>query len=350
LKNTISRRSKLSTVNFAVIHKLNKQRHGQASATLKNTVLDLSPTVIKLVDDIHQLYTLRTGKGYGRFHTDEVAYPTSRILREAIEAQTKSLLESSQELITSVLIPQLNQAQLSTGGYVLMAQVSNEANISWFIIAMINNIQSSQITESLDIIDSIHVDLQNLRVVGRINVTDWLDANNDSRYIGFLKQRGDVADYFKKFLGCDDLVASAVETKKLVNTLKTFAKLSIPDTVDQESFLQSAMSFCSNCQSNNQPLSLEALSNHLWPEAPHELQAAFNADDVQISDGFVPDGRGLKGLVKIKAKTPYWSLEVDRKALTNGQAVFDPENNTLTLSELPAALIAELKADENEDG
>ena len=70
---------------------------------------------------------------------------------------------------------------------------------------------------------------------------------------------------------------------------------------------------------------------------------------MQINDGFVPDGRIIKAFVKIKAKTRYWSVELDRQALVGGQARYDAAKRTLTLTDLPTELEAEL-SNELQDG
>ena len=245
-----------------------------------------------------------------------------------------------------VLAAKAAQAPLATGGYVLMAHVTNSAKVSWFIVAIITNIKGSAINDdSLEVVDSVHVDLQNLRVAGRVNLTDWFKNDKDVRYIGFLKQRGEVSDYFKLFLGCDELIASTEETKKLVAVLKDFAKKSNLTPEQQEDFLKAAHGHCSECQKNDQPLSLEALTNVIWPNDPKTLQKALTTGDIQISDGFVPDGRSLKSFVKIKAKTPYWSVEIDRHALVSGQAIYNAQKHTLTLTNLPENLEAELRGE-----
>lgn len=335
----------MSIINSVVIHKLIKERQGKPSIVTRPTLLELTDPVKKLVNDIHQLYAERTGKGYGRFQSDEVNFPTSRILRDVFEENTSSFIDVSHELM-SVLATKAGQAPLSTGGYVLMAHVTNEANISWFLVAIITNIKGSAVKdESLEIIDSVHIDLQNLRVAGRVNITDWLKRERDVRYIGFLKQRGEVSDYFKLFLGCDELIAQAEETKKLVAVLKDFAKNADISPEAQEQFLKAAHDFCADCQKNDRPLILETLTNAIWPDDPKSLQKALSEGDVQISDGFVPDGRSLKSLVKIKAKTPFWTVEIDRRAITSGQAVYDREKHTLTFTNLPESLKSELQGE-----
>lgn len=335
----------MSVINSVVIHKLIKERQGKATVITKPLLLNINPDVEQLVHDISKLYAERTGKGYGRFDKDETNFPSSKIIREAFKDKKKSFLNASQELMT-VLAAKAGQAPLATGGYVLMAQITNEAKVSWFIVAIITNVKGSAINdESFEVVSSVHVDLQNLRVAGRVNLTDWLKGEKDVRYIGFLKQRGDVSDYFKLFLGCDELIASSEETKKLVVVLKEFAKNSGLEPSQQEDFLKAAHDFCTECQNNDQPLILESLTNAIWPSDPKVLQKALTSGDVQISDGFVPDGRSLKTLVRIKAKTPFWSVELDRRALISGQAKYDAKKHTLTLTNLPEALEAELRGE-----
>lgn len=334
-----------NVIESVVIHKLVKERQGKASIVTRSEVLPLTDPVIKLVNDICELYGGRTGKGYGRFEADEINYPSSRILRETFIEKKKTFIASTAELM-SVLAAKVSQVPLATGGYVLMAQVSNSTKANWFIAAIITNVQGRAINDaSLEIIDSVHVDLHNLRVAGRVNLTDWAEGDADVRYIGFLKQKGEVSDYFKIFLGCNELVASTAETKKLVIVLKDFAKNSGLDCEKQEAFLKSAYDYCLARQKSDQPLSLESLTNAIWPDDPKALQKALTAGDIQINEGFVPDGRSLRAFVKIKAKTAYWSVELDRKALVSGQAKYDPEKETLTLSSLPKNLVAELKTE-----
>lgn len=333
----------VNSIDSVVIHKLVKERHGKVTIVNRPALLQLTGPVNKLVHDIYELYASRTSKGYGRFEADEINFPSATILRKTYKNKTQTFLEATHELMT-VLASKAGQAPLATGGYVLMAQLSNPKGGCWFIAAILTNVKGSAINDaSLEIEDSVHVDLQNLRVAGRVNLTDWLSDDNEVRYIGFLKHRGEVSDYFKLFLGCSELIASSEETKKLVAVLKDFAVNSGLDLEKQETFLKSAYDFCLERKKNDQPLILEALTNAIWPEAPEELQKVLTAGNVQIADGFVPDGRSLNAFVKIKAKTQYWSLEIDRHALVSGQAKFDPDKGTLTLTELPNELLTELK-------
>jgi nucleoid-associated protein len=63
-----------------------------------------------------------------------------------------------------------------------------------------------------------------------------------------------------------------------------------------------------------------------------------------MNDGFIPDRRALATLVRFMAKTPLWSVEFEREAITQGKVRYNATANTLTLNDIPAELAAELKA------
>jgi len=329
----------MSTVHAAVIHKLEKvQRAGKSVVTKRDKLNELSVEMIKLVLDINELYAKKSNKGYGRFQADEQAYPVSRLLRNFYESDAPNFLALSHELI-GILAARADLQPLSKGGYVLMAEVSGDDGARWFLVAVINNVDGSAVDENLEVIEAVHVDLEHLRVAGRVSVQDWLEIEGHARYIGFLKQRGDVAEYFKAFLGCDDMVVPLAETKSLTASLKAFASEEKLDFKQEEDFLRAAYAYCDQRAQANEPLSLDSLANAAWPDEPDKLKAQFARDGAQVSDGFVPDPTALKRLLKIRARTSAWSVELDVSALVSGDAEYVPEREGLLLCNLPADLL-----------
>jgi nucleoid-associated protein len=331
----------------AIIHKLDKEQHGKAILHKREKVLVLNEPVLKLVGDIQDFYTKRPSKGHGRFEADEMSYPTAKILRSAFQDDSLPFVDASHQLL-ALLAARADQAPLATGGYVLMAEIS-DSTARWFVVAIINNASGNAIDDaSLEVINTVHVNLADLRVAGRVNLTDWLGGDENLRYVGFLKQRGQVAEYFKLFLGCKELIANNEETTKAVRLLKRFADANSLDPEGREKFLQAAYSFCQESTRNNTPLSLESLSNAVWPHEPSALQTALATADLQLSDGFVPDARVLKSLIRIKAKTAFWSIDLDRHALISGEAEYHSEQGELVFRKLPKELIEQLEEEVNE--
>lgn len=335
-------------INNVIVHKLIKEIHGSASIEVRDIVLDVDDNVTKFVIDIHNLYASKAGKGYGRFDEDEVTYPTSSILRSWVADEAGDFVTASKQLM-KILSEKASLVPLATGGYVLMAHVTNDAGVQWFVVAIINNVEGNAIDEkTFEIKRAIHVDLKSLRVAGRVNISEWLAGETEINYIGFLKQRGDnVASYFKVFLGCNDLVVNTVETKKLVGAVKKFARDEKLDDKAEVEFLRRVNDYCIQAHSNDTQLSLEALANYAWPDEPEKLTSVFSKEGIEISDGFVPDKRSLRSLTTIQGKSNYWKIDLQREALTSGEATYDSKNKQLILKKLPQNLIDELEDELN---
>lgn len=335
-------------VTAAVIHKLVKEPHGPTSVHTRNKELVLTAPVLELVNAINKFYGSRANKGYGRFEEDVLTYPTSTVLRRMFEVGDLTFVEGS-KLLLDVLAGKAQQAPLSKGGYVLMAHGKGNGGDLWFLVAIINNVAGSAVNEeTLEIVKSIQVDVDNLRVAGRVNLATWMGGGEQDRYLGFLKHRGEVADYFKYFLGCNVIMRDTEDTKRLVEGLRIFARAENLDQGAENDFLRRAHAFCADRCKSRDELSLNELSNAAWPQDPERLQQALARSAIEISDGFVPDGRSLKSLIKFHGKAAFWTVDLDRRALRQGDAQYVQERGELILRNLPLALKSALDAEVRE--
>jgi nucleoid-associated protein len=321
-----------------IVHKLIKERQLRAEVVPRNAIVQVNEPVERLVTEIHRLYSEKTGKGYGKFEANEDNFPMPRLVREYFNDHSIDFYQLSIRMM-DVLKDRADTERLSTGGYVLIAHVTNGAT-DFLLVAIVTDKIGTAITEGLDIVDSPHLDLAALRVAGRVDATAWRAGNE--RYISFLKGRGEVSDYFKHFLGCNDVVMSAAETKKLISCLKSFATDRGMDQPQRDQLLRQTHEYCTQCADAKQPLSLDALANRLMPDDPNALRTVFAAEGVQLSDGFVPDKKSLRSLVRFKGKTKAWTVEFDRDALQSGDLEFDTANRTLILHNLPEGLLHEM--------
>ncbi|MDR6397180.1 nucleoid-associated protein [Herbaspirillum seropedicae] len=166
-----------------VVHKFVKETHAPGTIMPRAELVVVTPAVQRLVDALHQLYSGKTGKGYGKFEDDEDNFPMQRRVREYFVNNNDTFLAFSLAAM-NILKGKADTEGLATGGYVLIAHIVSDRH-DFMLFAMVTDIVGSAITEDLDIEDSTHVDLNQFRVAGRIDLTRW--RNNDDRYIGFLK-------------------------------------------------------------------------------------------------------------------------------------------------------------------
>ena len=90
------------------------------------------------------------------------------------------------------------------------------------------------------------------------------------------------------------------------------------------------------------PFEVQVFSNELWPASPAILVELLSDPKLELSDGFIPDRRVLKRLVKFSGKTKSWKIEFDRTALNEKQVLFNPDE-TLTITNVPEELKIRLR-------
>lgn len=64
-----------------------------------------------------------------------------------------------------------------------------------------------------------------------------------------------------------------------------------------------------------------------------------------LNDLFIPNRAVLNTLVRFKGRTDHWTLEFDRRAIEDGDVRYDPEKQTLTVSNLPEELKDRLRGE-----
>ncbi|MFJ3369782.1 nucleoid-associated protein [Pseudomonas sp. NPDC086251] len=335
-------------IHKVIVHTVVK-KDGKFELDPRDKTLEVGKTVQRLIDQLAHLYATKAGKEHGRFEADEENYPVSKFLREYYNSPARDLLDASLNM-SGTLIREA-QRTASPGGHVFFAhftRITPSDNDDYFIVAILNDELGTALKDK-EVVDATHLDIKGFRLAGRINLTKW-QAKSET-YLSFLKGKGQdkISGFFKAFLGCNNSVAAAAETKNLTQVLEQFAESKeMPDEVKSE-FLRKAYTICKGYADTDRPFELEPFSNELWPEAPEELISAISDSDANISDGFVPDKRSLNRLVKFSGKSKHWRLDFDRLALESKEIQFDKDNGTLTITQLPAELLERMMKEHRDD-
>ncbi|BCL76541.1 nucleoid-associated protein [Jeongeupia sp. HS-3] len=322
------------TIRNLVVHQLIKAPQGPASIALRRGEVQQSEAAQRLVDHLVDRYSERAGKGYGRFESDEDNFPMPRFIRQHVVDQSIDFATLSQLMMQHLQV-RAEQEPLAAGGYVLIARVEH-AGIDYLFVALVSEVIGTAISDDLDIVESPHLDLANLRVAGRIDLSAW--QRGTERCISFLKGRGDVANYFKLFLGCNDVVIALKETQKLVQGLAEFAERQAMPTETRDALFERAHGYLEERGEEGEPVSLDTLVERAWPDSPGLLREALNEEDKAVASGFVPDRRAIRPLTHFKAAADHWKIEFDRNSLRSGQVIYDRDNGTLILTEIPEGL------------
>lgn len=322
------------------IHDLDRGEDGFRVRT-GNDHLAVTPTTQRVIDDLYDLYSRRASKSHGKFSTDEDYAPTQKHLREYVGGGGKDFASLTEKMMNT-LKHQAGSRNAAQGGHVFFAHFERDGR-QFLLVAIINDKLGATLTKTYDVTDIQHLDMEGFRFAGRINLTGW--AAGEERYIGFLKGKGAVSEYFKAFLGCDTTIQDRQDTTDLVKTLRTFADAQGMTAEEKDEFLGKAKTIGDRCARNREEIEFEALANELMPKSPQTLLDVLADPERKLNDRFVPDRRALSSLVKFRARTPLWSVEFEREALSGGKVRYDAAENTLTLTDLPDELSAQLRSE-----
>lgn len=331
-----------------IVHSLNKVDGGFVIDG-RDEVLEVGETIQRLIDQLAKIYAAKTGKSHGRFEDDVDNYPVSRYLEAYYTVGDSNFVATTLHMTENLKMSA--QGTASTGGHVFFAHFKRAADQShYLIVAILNDELGAALNKSKEVVDALHLDIKGFRLAGRVNLTTWADGGD--KYLSFIKGRGQdkVSEFFKLFLGCNNSVAAVLETQKLSTALESFALSKEMDEESREEFLQNAYTVCKRYADKDTPFELEAFANELWPDAPQELSDSFEASGLDISDGFIPDKRSLRSLVKFSGATKNWRIMFDRAALSNDEIEFNIETETLVIKKLPEELLARLRVEVSQDG
>lgn len=332
-------------IKNVAIHDLKRDAGNNFEVLLGKTNLKISPTVDRVVETLHSFYNRRTSKSHGKFSEDDINYPTKSHFAQFQKSEFNDF-DALTSAMMSTLRKSANSKPSATGGHVFFAHFERDDQ-QFILVAILQDKLGAALTTDFDVTDSLHLDMEGFKFAGRINISAWLDGRE--RYISFLKGKGDVAEYFKEFFGCDNTVQAKEDTLNLIKALKSFT-LSKKFTHEQrDAFLKKARDFCASYSDKKEEISLETLSNSLSPDDPNALLEVLTDPELLLNDNFIPHKQSLGKLTKFKAKTQTWLLEFDRDAIHGGPIKYDSEKNILIIKNLPEDLITELKDEIGDD-
>lgn len=318
------------TLKDLIVHRLAKQEGAAAVVELRPSPCPLDGPAVRLVERLCGHYAGRSSKGFGCFDPDEAANPLPLMLQAHLVDRSIDFATLSQRMMAQ--LQACIDDDVATDGCVLIARIlEGETDTLW--LAIIGEAVGTMLTGRLDLNDCAHLDLASLRAAGRIDLSGW--QRGDERYISFLKGRGDVAAWFKRFLGCSDMVVALKETRKLVLALNRFVDEARMDAPARDALFERAHGYLDQLGDSGEVVVLADVAREACPEQAGQLERALGAEAAKLKSGFVPDRRAIRPLVRFSASGEQWKLEFDRSGLHSGAVHYDRATDTLILSGLP---------------
>lgn len=350
-----------------VVHLIEKQADsGQSTLSLSPQSISNAAELEFFLETLNKTYNSKASKAFGRF-LEEGSLEGKGSLEgeEALEEKSNvnDMLASNQQLLSLLLSKDtekqisfidythqsmnllkhyIDQASKATGGYLLFVRYTLFGS-DFMLIVMLNNIAGVAVDAQLHINDINYLDISKLHLASRIDLSLWQDDAQSDRYISMIwgKESNKLSDYFRKFIGSDETINSKQETSELFTAVNQFCDNKITDGETKSQFKQKASEFCLEQADKGQNVVLKDFSDYVSDNAVDDFMNYVNSETFNLNDEIAPNKTVIRRFNKISGRNQQLSITINEEALGD-TIIFDAEKETLTLSDLPATLKAQL--------
>ncbi len=329
-------------IRHAIIHLLDKKPDGSPAVLhARDHELAAAESIDILLADLNDSYNAKQGKAWGLFHNESGAYPLSGWLKEYLDDK-KTFTEFSRVAVEH-LQKLMEESNLSAGGHVLFAHYQ-QGMTDYLAIALLHHSEGVAVSAELDVTPSRHLDLSQMHLAARINMSEWRNNSDSKQYMSFIKGKHGrkVSDYFRDFMGCQEGVDGPGETRKL---LKAFTEYIEKEDLPEESAREKThllLDYATSQTKLGDPLSLQELSEILDEDRPQAFYDHIRNSDYGLSPEIPADKRVLNQFRRFTGRAEGLSISFEAHLL-GSNVTYDADTGSLTIKNLPTQLTDQLK-------
>ncbi|SHI19468.1 nucleoid-associated protein YejK [Ferrimonas marina] len=337
-------------IDQAILHAVNQGADGQLECRLRPQPLAQSLALDDLVGELHRLYTAKAGKGYGHFGVplNDDGEPDGEANEAFLEAMTawhsgqQGFVEFSAKA-GQLLGQELAKYDFATGGYLLLAAYSHIAS-NYLFVALLSPKASVSVSDEMDVQGSEYLDLSNMQLAARIDLTEWQADPTSKKYLSFVKGRAGrkVADFFLDFMGCVEGVDAKVQNKQLMKAVEDFVGQEELDKDEAQSARDAVFDYCKTQITTGDTIAMKDVSDELADKGLEAFYQFTSDGDYGLEEEFPADQSTLRQLKKFSGTGGGVSVSFDAGHL--GERVkWDPIRDTLTIQGVPPNLLDQLQ-------
>ncbi|KJS22612.1 nucleoid-associated protein YejK [Pseudomonas aeruginosa] len=329
-------------IRHSIVHLIDKKPDGNPAVLhARENELAATEAMENLLADLNESYNAKQGKAWGFFHEESGAYPFSGWLKAYLNDEQDFTTFSRQSV--EQLQKLMEESNLSTGGHVLFAHYQ-QGMTDYLTIALLLHSDGVVVTDTLELTPSKHLDLGQLHLAARINLSEWQNNKQSKQYISFIKGKNGrkVSDYFRDFIGCQEGVDAPSETRTLLKAFSDFVESEdLPEDAAREK-TGILVDYASSQAKMGAPITLDELSGLIDEDRPRAFYDHIRNKDYGMSPEFPADKRTLNQFRRFTGRAEGLSISFEAHLL-GSKVEFDAERNTLLVRGLPTQLVDQLK-------
>ena len=329
-------------IRHAIVHLIDKKPDGSPAVLhARDSELATSQAMENLLADLYESYNAKQGKAWGLFHEESGAYPFSGWLKAYLDGEQDFTAFSRQAV--EHLQKLMEESNLSTGGHVLFAHYQ-QGMTDYLAIALLHHSEGVAVTDALDVTPAKHLDLGQLHLAARINISEWQNNKQSKQYISFIKGKNGkkVSDYFRDFIGCQEGVDGPGETRTLLKAFSDFVESEdLPEEQAREK-TKTLVGYASGQAKLGEPITLEELSGLIDEERPKAFYEHIRNKDYGMAPEFPADKRTLSQFQRFTGRAEGLSISFEAHLL-GSKIEYDEGRDMLIIRQLPTQLKDQLK-------
>ncbi|MGL4317162.1 MAG: nucleoid-associated protein YejK [Pseudomonas sp.] len=329
-------------IRHCIVHLIDKKPDGTPAVLhARDSELSASQAMENLLADLNESYNAKQGKAWGLFHEESGAYPFSGWLKQYLDNEQDFTAFSRQAV--GQLQKLMEESNLSTGGHVLLAHYQ-QGMTDYLAIALLHHSEGVAVTDALDVTPAKHLDLGQLHLAARINISEWQNNKQSKQYISFIRGKNGkkVSDYFRDFIGCQEGVDAPSETRTLLKAFSDFVESEDLPEEQARAKTDTLVDYASSQAKIGEPMTLEDLSGLIDEDRPRAFYEHIRNKDYGLAPEFPADKRTLNQFRRFTGRAEGLSISFESHLL--GSAIeYDEARDMLIIRQLPTQLKDQLK-------
>ncbi|NLD14701.1 MAG: nucleoid-associated protein YejK [Gammaproteobacteria bacterium] len=327
-------------IQNCVIHYLEK-KPDDSPARLQAAAqpLAIDNALEALLVDFNEHYNAKPGKSWACFVDDSQTLPAGLKALAAGELDFQQLgLQLAQHWQKL-----LDDQQIYLAGHLcLMLYQFNMADHC--VVALLPQRHGLRIGDSLAPEDIQHLDLSQLQLACRINLSEWRNNASSKHYISLLKGKGGkkLADAFLELLHADEHGDAPADTRTLLRAFSDYIDTTGLDEEPVQEKTRALVQYTKEQQRKGEPVALEGLSEALDEDNPRAFYEHIRNLDYGLSDYVPTDRKVINQFQRFTGRAEGLSISFEAHLL-GSRVEYDEQRDMLIIRQLPTQLKDQLK-------
>lgn len=329
-------------IRHCIVHLIEKKPDGNPAVLhARDSELGESQAIDNMLADLNDSYNAKQGKAWGFFQEESGAFPFVGWLQE-YQAGSQTFTAFSRQAVEH-LQKLMDESNLSTGGHVLFAHYQ-QGMTDYLAIALLHHSEGVAVNASLDVTPAKHLDLGQLHLAARINLSEWQNNKQSKQYISFIKGKNGkkVSDYFRDFIGCQEGVDSPSETRTLLKAFSDFVESEDLPEEQARAKTDVLVDYATSQAKMGEPMTLQELSGLIDEDRPKAFYDHIRNKDYGLSPEIPADKRTLSQFRRFTGRAEGLSISFEAHLL-GSNIDYNEEQGILTIRNLPTQLRDQLK-------